>query len=311
MRPKPTGGHSSRPDSVRGAPPVERGADVAHHDPALGAQPQCHEVHPHARLSPASVCDRPLRIRRGDLRRADPVPGANAPRRASPPARARPRRGHALAEPALVRLRARPDDRLDDRAFPGAIPIFAALFGLALGTERPTPRFWLAALVSAVGVGLVAAGFGGGLASSLGGILLGLSTAATWAAYSVMVGPLMRPCSPSRMSAIVFPGAGSPSRSAGHADRGPGVGSRLGDLGAHGLRHDRPARAHQHPLVPLNPPDQCRPGDAGGKPAALRRGRACRHSPVGAPFLAPDRGRRADRARDSRRPASGTARPAA
>jgi drug/metabolite transporter (DMT)-like permease len=89
----------------------------------------------------------------------------------------------------------------------GAIPIFAALFGLALGTERPTPRFWLAALVSAVGVGFVAAGSGGELAGSLGGILLGLSTAASWAAYSVIVGPLMRTYSPSRMSAIVIPGA--------------------------------------------------------------------------------------------------------
>jgi drug/metabolite transporter (DMT)-like permease len=89
----------------------------------------------------------------------------------------------------------------------GAIPIFAALFGLALGIERPTPRFWLAALVSAVGVGLVAAGSGGELAGSLGGILLGLSTAASWAAYSVIVAPLMRTYSPSRMSAIVIPGA--------------------------------------------------------------------------------------------------------
>lgn len=89
----------------------------------------------------------------------------------------------------------------------GAIPIFAALFGLALGTERPTGRFWIAALVSAVGVGLVAAGAGGETTSSLAGILLGLSTAATWAAYSVVVGPLMRTYSPSRMSAIVIPGA--------------------------------------------------------------------------------------------------------
>jgi drug/metabolite transporter (DMT)-like permease len=89
----------------------------------------------------------------------------------------------------------------------GAIPIFAALFGLALGTERPTPRFWLAAAMSALGVGLVAIGAGGELGSDLGGILLGLSTAATWAAYSVTVGPLMRSYSPSRMSAIVLPGA--------------------------------------------------------------------------------------------------------
>jgi drug/metabolite transporter (DMT)-like permease len=88
----------------------------------------------------------------------------------------------------------------------GAIPIFAALFGLALGTERPTGRFWLAALVSAVGVGFVAAGTGGEITGSLGGILLGLSTAATWAAYSVLAAPLLRTYSPSRMSAIVIPG---------------------------------------------------------------------------------------------------------
>jgi drug/metabolite transporter (DMT)-like permease len=89
----------------------------------------------------------------------------------------------------------------------GAIPIFAGVFGLVLGTERPTRRFWLAAFVSAVGVGLVAAGSGGELGRDLGGILLGLTTAATWAAYSVTVGPLMRSYSPSRMSAIVIPGA--------------------------------------------------------------------------------------------------------
>src|SRR6266508_3277365 len=89
----------------------------------------------------------------------------------------------------------------------GAIPVFAALFGLALGTERPTRRFWVAALFSFLGVGLVAAGSGGELSSDLRGILLGLSTAATWAAYSVVVGPLMRTYSPSRMSAVVLPGA--------------------------------------------------------------------------------------------------------
>jgi drug/metabolite transporter (DMT)-like permease len=87
----------------------------------------------------------------------------------------------------------------------GAIPIFAALFGLALGTERPTPRFWVAALVSFVGVGLVAVGSGDETTASLWGILLGLSTAATWAAYSVTVAPLMRTYSPSRMSAFVIP----------------------------------------------------------------------------------------------------------
>jgi len=93
----------------------------------------------------------------------------------------------------------------------GAIPIFAALFGLVLGTERPTGRFWVAAAASFVGVGLVAAGSSGGETdASLAGILLGLSTAATWAAYSVTVAPLMRTYTPSRMSAYVIPAAWVP-----------------------------------------------------------------------------------------------------
>lgn len=89
----------------------------------------------------------------------------------------------------------------------GAIPIFAALFGLALGTERPTGSFWVAALFSFVGVGLVAAGAGGEVSADLGGILLGLSTAATWAAYSVTVAPLMSTYTASRISVYVIPTA--------------------------------------------------------------------------------------------------------
>jgi drug/metabolite transporter (DMT)-like permease len=89
----------------------------------------------------------------------------------------------------------------------GAIPIFAALFGLALGTERPTGRFWVAAAVSFVGVALVAVGSGGETTASHWGILLGLSTAATWAAYSVTIAPLMRTYTPSRISVYVIPAA--------------------------------------------------------------------------------------------------------
>jgi len=89
----------------------------------------------------------------------------------------------------------------------GAIPIFAALLGLVLGTERPTGRFWIAALVSAVGVGLVAVGSGGESTNSVAGIVLGLTTAATWAAYSVVVGPLLKTYSPSHISTLVIPGA--------------------------------------------------------------------------------------------------------
>lgn len=89
----------------------------------------------------------------------------------------------------------------------GAIPIFSALFGLALGTERPTRRFLVAAAISFAGVGLVAVGSGGDVSGGFGGILLGLSTGATWAAYSVTVVPLMRTYTPLRISAIVVPGA--------------------------------------------------------------------------------------------------------
>jgi drug/metabolite transporter (DMT)-like permease len=87
----------------------------------------------------------------------------------------------------------------------GAIPIFAALFGLALGTERASERFWVAALVSFAGVSLVAAGAGQSFSGNVGGIALGLATAATWAAYSVILAPLMSSYSPTRISAIVIP----------------------------------------------------------------------------------------------------------
>ena len=109
----------------------------------------------------------------------------------------------------------------------GAIPIFAALFGLVLGTERPTLRFWGAASVSFLGVALVAIGSGGEVASNGWGIVLGLATAASWAAYSVMASPLMRTYSPTRMSAVVIPatwallaltGVGQTSRQDWHVD---------------------------------------------------------------------------------------------
>lgn len=87
----------------------------------------------------------------------------------------------------------------------GTIPIFAALFGLALGRERLHARFWAAAVVSFLGVALVALGAGGDVSGGYGGIALGVVTAATWAAYSVAVTPLMETYSPSRVSAMVIP----------------------------------------------------------------------------------------------------------
>jgi drug/metabolite transporter (DMT)-like permease len=87
----------------------------------------------------------------------------------------------------------------------GAIPIFAALYGVVLGRERLSRRFWLGAAVSFVGVALVAIGSGGEVSGGYVGILLGLGICATWAAYSVAVAPLMSTYSPSRVSAVVIP----------------------------------------------------------------------------------------------------------
>ena len=85
----------------------------------------------------------------------------------------------------------------------GATPAFAALIGLVLGLERLSRRFWIAAAISFAGVGLVALG-SGEVSGDRIGILLGLATAATWAAYSVAVGPLMRRYSASRISVVAL-----------------------------------------------------------------------------------------------------------
>jgi len=87
----------------------------------------------------------------------------------------------------------------------GSTPIFAALGAFAVGLERPSFRFWVAATASFVGVGLVAAGSEGGSVSfDLVGDLLAVATAATWAVYSILVAPLMRRYSPYRISAVVL-----------------------------------------------------------------------------------------------------------
>ena len=86
----------------------------------------------------------------------------------------------------------------------GSLPIFAGLIGLAFGLERLPLRFWSAALVSFGGVALVALGSSGGLSGNLGGNLLAVATAVTWAGYSVAITPLMRRHSPLRISAVVL-----------------------------------------------------------------------------------------------------------
>ncbi len=86
----------------------------------------------------------------------------------------------------------------------GATPVFIGLISVALRLEALAVSFWIGALVTFVGVGLVAAAATGGLGSSLGGDLIAIATAFTWAAYTVSIRPLMRRYSPYRISALVL-----------------------------------------------------------------------------------------------------------
>jgi len=84
----------------------------------------------------------------------------------------------------------------------GTLPIWTGLLAGGTGVERQSLRFWLAAALSFGGVVLVAAGSGGKLSTNVKGDALAVGGAATWAAYSVAIAPLMRRYSPFRLSSI-------------------------------------------------------------------------------------------------------------
>jgi drug/metabolite transporter (DMT)-like permease len=86
----------------------------------------------------------------------------------------------------------------------GTLPVLTALFAFALGVERLSRRFWIAAALSFAGVALVAVGGGGGVSANLTGNLLAFVGAATWGLYSVAIVPLMRHYSPYRISAVAL-----------------------------------------------------------------------------------------------------------
>ena len=86
----------------------------------------------------------------------------------------------------------------------GTLPIFVALISRAFRLEHLRLRHWFATAISFGGVALVAAGATTGLSGDLGGVLLTLGAAVTWAGYSVALGPLMRRYSPYRISAFVL-----------------------------------------------------------------------------------------------------------
>jgi drug/metabolite transporter (DMT)-like permease len=86
----------------------------------------------------------------------------------------------------------------------GTTPIFVGIIAVIFGLEHLGRAFWVAAAVSFVGVGFIAAGASSARSGSVLGDVLAVATAATWAAYSVSIAPLMRRYSPFRISALVL-----------------------------------------------------------------------------------------------------------
>ncbi|NUR78498.1 MAG: EamA family transporter [Thermoleophilia bacterium] len=85
----------------------------------------------------------------------------------------------------------------------GTTPIFIGILSTLIGLELLGRRFWAAAVVSFLGVGLIASG-GNGFSGRIGGLALVIGAPMTWAAYSVAIVPLMRRYSPFRISALVL-----------------------------------------------------------------------------------------------------------
>ncbi len=119
------------------------------------------------------------------------------PRRPPAPGRLR---AAPVREPARLRLRARVHNGDDDRADLRHAADLHRTVRSGHGIEHLTRRFALAACVSFAGVVLVAVGEGGGISADVKGDLLALVGSATWAAYSLGIGPLMRRYSPYRIS---------------------------------------------------------------------------------------------------------------
>ena len=76
-----------------------------------------------------------------------------------------------------------------------------AVIAYALGVERLSRRFWIAAAISFAGVVLVAAGSGRRVLRQLGRRPARSSATATWGAYTVAIVPLLRLYSVWRISA--------------------------------------------------------------------------------------------------------------
>ena len=181
----------------------------------------------------------------------------------------------------------------------GATPVFAAVIGLALGLERLSRRFWIAAAISFAGVGLVALGERRGLrrpprrpARDRDGRHLGGLLRRGRAADAAVLGVAdQRRRARARL-------ARDPRRRL-PAGGGPGPRRRLEGLAAARLRHARPARPDDDPLVPRHPPDRRLARHARREPAAVRRRGLRARPPLRADDAAPGRRRAPDRAAGS------------
>lgn len=86
----------------------------------------------------------------------------------------------------------------------GTTPVVVGLLTMLAGLGKLGRRFWVAGAITFCGVGLVAAGSGGGLSGNVVGDLVAFAAAVTWAVYSLSVAPLMERYSPFRISSLVL-----------------------------------------------------------------------------------------------------------
>jgi drug/metabolite transporter (DMT)-like permease len=86
----------------------------------------------------------------------------------------------------------------------GVAPIVIAAIAFAVGTERVTSRFLVAALISVAGVALIAIESGGGPSTSVTGVGVAIVLMLTWSIYTVVAASLMSTWSPYRVAAVMF-----------------------------------------------------------------------------------------------------------
>ena len=140
--------------------------------------------------------------------------------------------------------------------FLGSTPIFIGILASVIGLERMGRGFWIATIVSLIGVGFVASG-SGGFSGRLIGDGLAVLTAVTWAGYSVLITPL-----DAALLAVPdqFARAGlrlDPARARRPAaDHEPDLSVRHADVDLPGVRSDRPAVSDEHPVVHRDQPSR-------------------------------------------------------